>query len=51
MPAAAVKLAFGEMGEEMLLGGQRVVPARLTEAGFSLSYPVLDEALARALAR
>jgi uncharacterized protein (TIGR01777 family) len=51
LPAAAVKLAFGEMGEEMLLGGQRVVPARLTEAGFSLSYPVLDEALARALAR
>ena len=51
LPGAAVKLAFGEMGEEMLLGGQRVVPARLTGAGFSFSYPEIEDALARALVR
>ena len=32
LPGFAVKLAFGEIGEEMLLGGQRALPERLTEA-------------------
>lgn len=50
LPALAVKLAWGEMGEEILLGGQRVVSERLPEAGFSFSYPEIRGALARALA-
>lgn len=50
LPALAVKLAWGEMGEEILLGGQRVVPERLPEAGFSLSYPEIRGALERSLA-
>ncbi|KAJ1483484.1 hypothetical protein T484DRAFT_1800109 [Baffinella frigidus] len=33
-PAFAAKLLFGQMGEEMLLGGQRVMPKKLLAAGF-----------------
>jgi uncharacterized protein (TIGR01777 family) len=45
LPAAAIKAMFGEMGEVMLLGGQRVVPARLDELGFAFRYPDLESAL------
>lgn len=34
LPEFAVKLLFGEMGQEMLLGGQKVVPSKLSNAGF-----------------
>ncbi len=37
MPAWLVKCLFGEMGEELLLGGQNVVPARLQQYGFIFS--------------
>ena len=33
----AVKAAFGQMGEEMLLGGQRVAPTKLEAAGFTFA--------------
>src|SRR5439155_15384519 len=49
LPAFAAKLAFGEMAEEALLGGQRVLPARLLDAGFSFRYPELESALAHVL--
>jgi uncharacterized protein (TIGR01777 family) len=45
LPAAAVRLAFGEMGEELLLRGQGVRPARLQDAGFEFRYAVLSDAL------
>jgi hypothetical protein len=51
LPALAVKAAFGEMGEEALLAGQRALPARLLDAGFTFAHPDLDSALAHALAR
>jgi hypothetical protein len=41
---------FGEMGENVLLQGQRVLPARLQDAGFTFTDPELDAALAHALA-
>jgi hypothetical protein len=50
VPALAVRALFGEMGEAMLLGGQRVLPARLLDAGFEFSAPTIDVGLARALA-
>jgi uncharacterized protein (TIGR01777 family) len=50
LPAFASRAAFGQMGEEMLLGGQRALPARLLDAGFEFSAPTIDVALARALA-
>lgn len=42
LPAVAVKLAFGQMGEEMLLGGRRVLAERLNEAGFEFEHPELE---------
>jgi uncharacterized protein len=51
LPAFAVRTAFGEMGQELLLDGQRVLPARLLDAGFTFEYPNLDAAFERALAR
>jgi len=48
-PAFALRLAFGEMAGEILLGGQRVVPARATAEGFSFAYPQLEGALKHAL--
>jgi len=35
MPVFAVKLAFGEMGKELLLGSQKVEPGKLTASGYS----------------
>ena len=45
MPALAVKLVFGEMGQELLLGSQRVLPERLQQAEFSFRYATLKPAL------
>jgi len=50
LPATAVKAAFGQMGEEMLLEGQRVVPKRLEAAGFTFGQPDIESGLASALA-
>jgi hypothetical protein len=50
VPAAAVKAAFGQMGEEMLLGGQRVASTRLEAAGFTFGQPDIESGLASALA-
>ena len=45
VPAPALRLAFGEMADEIILQGQRVVPKKLLESGFSFNYPQLDDAL------
>ena len=44
MPAFALKLLFGEMAEVMLTG-QRVLPAVAVNAGFPFEYPELTPAL------
>jgi NAD dependent epimerase/dehydratase family enzyme len=44
-PAFAMRLAFGEMAEELLLAGARVVPGRLNERGFVWRSPELEGAL------
>jgi uncharacterized protein (TIGR01777 family) len=49
MPAAAARLAFGEMANEMLLGGARVEPRALSNAGFEFAYPQLEPALRHVL--
>lgn len=51
MPAFAVKLAFGEMGEELLLASTRTVPGRLNESGYEFAYPELEPALRHLLGR
>lgn len=45
MPDLMVKLIFGEMGEYLLLKGQKVLPKRLLDAGFKFTYPELITAL------
>ncbi len=45
VPEFAVKLMFGEMGEETLLSGQRVIPKCLLDLGFRFDYPELAPAL------
>lgn len=45
VPGFAVRLALGEMADEMLLSGQRVLPKRLLAAGFEFKYPNVEEAL------
>jgi hypothetical protein len=46
-PGFALRAAFGEMANEMLLGGQRVVPRRAEREGFRFDHPTLDASLAR----
>ena len=48
-PAFALRLAVGEMAE-VLLAGQRAVPRRLLEIGFSFDHPELVGALRELLA-
>ncbi len=41
IPAWAVRLLFGQMGRELLLGGVRVEPAKLARAAFRFARPEL----------
>jgi uncharacterized protein (TIGR01777 family) len=50
LPAFVLRAAFGEMAEEMLLTGTRVVPDRLEKRGFRFEHDTLEPAL-RALLR
>lgn len=45
MPAFAARLAFGEMADEMLLGGAKVLPARLQQSGYAFQHDQLEPAL------
>jgi uncharacterized protein (TIGR01777 family) len=51
VPAFAVKLALGEMGKEILLGSQRVDPAKLIASGYVFRLPDLRPALQAILQR
>ncbi len=51
MPAFQARLLFGEMAEEILLTGVKVLPTRLAEAGFHFAKPELENALTSLLAR
>jgi len=50
LPAFAVRRAFGQMGEELLLGGQRPEAERLEREGFVFHDTDLEGAIAAALA-
>jgi len=45
LPAFAVKLAFGEMGEELLLGSQKVEASKLISSGYPFRYRELKASL------
>ena len=46
-PKAFIQMVFGEMGEALLLKGQKVYPKRLLESGFQFKYPMLKDALSK----
>jgi uncharacterized protein (TIGR01777 family) len=46
LPAAPLRLALGDFADELLLGGQRVLPAAALASGFEFLYPEVDRALA-----
>ncbi len=45
MPAQVIRLLFGEMGDCLLLKGQRVIPKRLVQEGYIFIYPDCADAL------
>lgn len=45
VPAPVLRILLGEMAEELLLTGQRVLPHRAEAMGFHFRYPTLPEAL------
>ncbi len=45
LPAFAVRLAFGEMGDELLLASTRVDSRRLADSGYTFRHPKLNGAL------
>jgi uncharacterized protein (TIGR01777 family) len=51
VPAPALKLALGDMAEEMLLGSIAVAPQKLQDSGFDFHYSSLEPALRHLLGR
>lgn len=50
-PAAALRLALGEMADELLLASTRVIPERLRESGYQFRHPDLEQALRHVLGK
>ncbi|MDE3001862.1 MAG: TIGR01777 family oxidoreductase [Gemmatimonadota bacterium] len=51
VPGFAVKAAFGELGTEALLWGQRVVPEKVLRTGFEFFYEGVEDSLRFQLGR
>ncbi|KZS55420.1 epimerase [Mycobacterium kansasii] len=51
LPGFAVRAALGEFADEVLLSGQRAIPAALEETGFQFHHNTIGEALRYATAR
>lgn len=51
LPAFVLRAIFGELADGALLASQRVLPQRLTQAGFRFLHPMLEDALRFTLGR
>lgn len=51
MPAFAVRIAFGEMADDLLLASTRVAPKKLMDSGYTFRYPNLEETLKHILSQ
>ncbi|MBF0504751.1 MAG: TIGR01777 family protein [Candidatus Omnitrophica bacterium] len=49
LPAWGVKLLFGEMGQQLLLEGAQVRPARLQSSGYVFKYPDIRSVMQKVL--
>jgi uncharacterized protein len=45
MPAPVMRALIGEMADELLINGQKVLPAALQQAGFEFHHDAIDKAL------
>jgi uncharacterized protein (TIGR01777 family) len=45
MPAFMLNLMLGEMAQELLLSGQRVIPKKILDSGYDFQYAELENAL------
>ncbi len=50
-PTPLVRLAAGEIAEEVLFASARVLPARLEQTGYAFSFPHLEDALRHQLGK
>lgn len=50
VPAIALRLGFGQMAEEIMLKGQRVVPAKALAHGFVFDFPQIKKSLEKIVA-
>jgi NAD dependent epimerase/dehydratase family enzyme len=48
-PAAILRRLGGDFAQELLIGGQRVLPAKVEASGFTFRHPTLASALAAIL--
>jgi uncharacterized protein (TIGR01777 family) len=48
IPAKIIQVLLGEMGDCLLLRGQRVIPKRLIKEGYQFAYPQCSDALKQA---
>lgn len=51
VPAMAARMIFGEMADEMLLGGARIFPQKLQQAGYPYQFPTIEAALRHELGK
>jgi uncharacterized protein (TIGR01777 family) len=51
VPAAPLRLILGGFAEELLLGGQRVMPRAASQSGFRFLYPSIEDALGQIVGR
>lgn len=51
VPGFILKIALGQMGEELILAGQRATPKRLLESGYQFKFPTLKAALTEIIDR
>jgi len=51
LPAFIVRLLLGQMGEELLLAGRRIVPRKALDGAYRFQYPDLESALREALGK
>lgn len=51
VPAIAARMIFGEMADEMLLGGAKIFPLKLQQAKYQFQFPTIEAALRHELGR
>ncbi len=49
MPKVIIKLLMGQMGEELLLAGKKILPMKVSAAGYHFQYQQLEQALINSL--